>query len=139
MSDQGKAGTASVLLVTAPGGATRGTALSNFLTDYTVGKAKPEIRTTTLGNTDDTFTGGFRSQTFEASGIWEPAAHTLITALLNGSTASPSRDYPHGTASGALYEDFDLKLLTYDDPRGRDDAVSFRITGRVQNLTQGTA
>lgn len=139
MSDQGKAGTASVLLVTAPGGANYGTALSNFLTDYSVGKAKPEIRTTTLGNTDDTFTGGFRSQTFEANGIWEPAAHQLITGLLNAGTASPSKDFPFGTATGSLFEQFSLTLLTYDDPRGRDDAVSFRITGRIQNLSQGTA
>lgn len=139
MSDQGKAGTASVLLVTAAGGANYGTALSNFLIGYQIGKAKPEIRTTTLGNTDDTWTGGFRSQAFTANGVWEPAAHQLITGMLNAATASPFRDYPHGTATGALYEQGTLTLLTYDDPRDRDNAVEFTITGRVQNLTQGTA
>lgn len=138
MSDQGKAGTASVLMVTASGGATYGTALSNYLTGYTIGKSKPELRTTTLGNTDDTWAHGFRSSTFEGAGVWEPAAHQLITGILNGSTASPFKNYPHGTASGALYEQGELILNDYSDNRDRDSAVEFTISGRVQNVTQGT-
>lgn len=137
------AGTASVIQITAAGGATYGTTLSAYVRGFNPEFLTPEVDLTTIGDGSTggrVYTPGFKDGNVTLDGVWEPAVDTLFIGLQNSAgSASPVRFYPNGTASGKTYMMFGFVIGRYSPATRLDDAVTFSAGGRVSGaVTLGT-
>ena len=132
------AGTASVVTMTAVGGASYGVTLSSNLRGASLGNLQPEIDVTTLSDSDRTYVQGFKESTFSFDGIFEATIDGQLFALRGAGSASPFRYYPQGTASGNVLYSFDFRLLDYQVPTNLEEAVTFTASGRASSVTRST-
>lgn len=136
-------GTASVIQITAAGGATYGVTLSAYVRGFSPEYLTPEVDVSVIGDGasgNREYLPGFKDGNVTFDGVWEDAIDLVMINLRGAGSASPVRYYPQGTASGMIYHTFEFVLGRYSPPTNMDEAVTFSASGRISgNVARGTA
>lgn len=132
------AGTASKFFFTTPAGANLGTDLSPYVNQVTPVYTAGELETSVIGNAEQQFISGYKGETVQLGGIWDPVLDAIMFAAVGG-TALPFRFSPAGTQTGAIFHTGSAVVLEYSPPTNPQTAVTWSARLRVSGgLTRGT-